>query len=319
MNEVFGELLIHIGYHKTASSWLQQRIFTSKSKYFEPLSRRAKGPSTVARKFIYNDDKYMLSPFDFNEEEIKKEVTDILSKRRKSKIYVISNERLSGNPQSSGYDAEKIAYMLKRNFPTGKVLIIIREQKSFLYSIYFQYISNGGTMSLENYLNTKYDGKRPFFSPSYIDYLPLVSKYYSLYGEEKVLVLPYELFKSDPAMFFAKLGGFLNIKLDIDEKEYDVNINENISISSRYYFRFLNIFLKSNSVNNYSIYSNKFTEFFSKKTLNILEVIMPSWIDSYLEKKLKKTILNFSNKRYTESNLKLSKLINLQLSKYNYE
>ena len=197
MDQSMENLLIHIGYHKTATTWLQQKLFITESEVFEPMSMLRKGHSSLAKHFFYDDEQYLLSPFEYNEARIQKEIESIKGSNDKLilKIPVISHERLSGNPHSSGFDAKKIASMLKSTFPKAKILIIVREQKSFILSNYFQYLSIGGTCNLNKYLNTKYDGKRPFFSPNHIKYLPLITEYYNLYGKNNVLVLPYEMFK----------------------------------------------------------------------------------------------------------------------------
>ena len=87
-----------------ASSWIQQKIFTADSEVFEPLSRTTSGQSTLAELF-FCDGGYMLSPFDNNEENINNEIEYILSRRpAEKKVFVLSHERLSGNPNSGGFD-----------------------------------------------------------------------------------------------------------------------------------------------------------------------------------------------------------------------
>jgi hypothetical protein len=53
---------------------------------------------------------------------------------------VITDERLSGNPQSGGYDSRELADKTPRTFPDSKMLIVVREQTAIIYSSYKQYV-----------------------------------------------------------------------------------------------------------------------------------------------------------------------------------
>ncbi len=322
MNQYLYNLLIHIGYHKTASSWLQQKLFTQESTAFEPLSKTAKGPSTLAEKFIYDVDHYLLSPFDYNEKAILDAFEFIIKNKKNinSKIPVISHERLSGNPHSGGFDSKKIAVMLKRIFPNAKILINIREQKSLILSNYFQYLSIGGTDSLEKYLNTKYDGKRPFFSPNHFDFLPLVKKYYNLFGKNNVLVLPYEKFKETPLSWMGELEKFLDIKLldKIDDETFNVFINKKNDHFVRYKMRLLNLFKRRSSVNNYSPFANKYTRSTRELLINIINTAIPTELNDLLLKKQRLIISEWVGYRFVQSNQELGRLIRKDLSKYGY-
>lgn len=313
-------LFIHIGYHKTGTTWLQNMLFTSDNNVFEPMSKTRKGPSSLARHFIYDDEGYCLSPFDLNEASIEKEIENIKSSKigLGEKIPVISHERLSGNPHCGGFDAKKIASMLKNTFPKAKILIVIREQKSFILSNYFQYLSIGGTHSLKKYLNAKYDGKRPLFSPSHIKYLPLINEYRNLFGMNNVLVLPYEMFKEDPLLFIEKLAIFLNRKIEVEKRLFNKKINTKSHEYAMYYMRALNVFRMSSSVNNYSSLSNKYT----KKIANFLFVtagtMFSKRLDVSLKNRLKKQVCSYVGDRYVESNKEISNLIEVDLSRYGY-
>ncbi|MGB3300297.1 MAG: sulfotransferase domain-containing protein, partial [Phormidesmis sp.] len=300
MSQSLHNLLIHIGYHKTATTWLQQKLFTTESKVFEPLSKTDRGHSTLARSFIYDDERYLLSPFEQNKTRIQKEIDEIKKAKNnfEGRIPVISHERLSGNPHSSGFDAKKIALMLKESFPESRILIVIREQKSFILSNYFQYLSIGGTDGIEKYLNTRYDGVRPFFSPSHIKYLPLIKEYYDLFGNRNVLVLPYEMFKNEPSLFVGKLGRFLNAELSVEKEKTREILNRKKHYSAMYYMRYLSAFKQRSSVNNYSSFNTKIYEKSSSCLFKGAEALFPKQLDIYIRTKLWLKICNWSRDRY---------------------
>jgi len=52
-------------------------------------------------------------------------------------VPVLSAERLSGNPDSGGYDSVHVAEYLAATFPEARVLIVIREQADMLVSRMF--------------------------------------------------------------------------------------------------------------------------------------------------------------------------------------
>lgn len=317
-------LLVHIGYHKTATTWLQRQLFTAENDIFEPVSTSSRGPSTLAANFIFDDEAYLLSPFDFNENKIRQEIENIKCIRNKTnkfslKIPVLSHERLSGNPHSSGFDAKKICVMLKNIFPNAKILIVIREQKSFILSNYFQYLSIGGTCNLKRYLSTKYDGKRPFFSPAHIIYVPLIKEYCSLFGKNNVLVLPYEIFKMEPILFIDEINKFLKTNIIMEDSEFKRQINTNNNKLIRYYLRYLNVFMESSSVNNYSLLSSKISKKIIRIILKILGRVVPDWIETKFENELKKKINIWVGDRYTESNKELNELMTINITKYGYQ
>ena len=85
------KIIIHIGYHKTGTSWFQKTYFKLHPEFH-----------LINRKFIQ---KHILKPssYSFNSKEVKalflKEVHDVSSD---VKYFVISEEELTGNPHSGG-------------------------------------------------------------------------------------------------------------------------------------------------------------------------------------------------------------------------
>ena len=314
-------LLIHIGYHKTGSTWLQNELFISENNVFEPLSLKTAGRSALSWDFIKGQDGYLLSPFDSNKEVIKASVLQILKQRRDrfSKVFVLSSERLSGQPSAGGFDASIIANRLCDIFPKAKILIVIREQRSYILSLYFQYLSkvSAGVLSLKRYLNIPYD-RIPFFSPNNLNYKLLIEHYYELFGKENILVLPYELFKSDPRDYINKIGFFVNREIEIDESRFMVYHNPNKGNFVLYYFRYLNFFIKRTSLNYFSIFANKYSRYLAICLQSTLMLLTPKLIDKWFNKRVKKYIHNWVGDRYELSNSKLSQLINIDLSKYGY-
>ena len=315
-------VLIHIGYHKTGTTWLQNEIFTSKSDCFIPISKYTEGASTLARDFIYNREGYLINSFDNNGQVILESLNQITDNvpDLSSKFSVISHERLSGNPHSSGFDSSVIARRIKNVFPNAKILIVIREQCSWILSNYFQYLSIGGNHSIKKYLNTKYDGKRPGFSPSHLEYHFLIKDYQLKFGKENVLVLPYELFDSDKAAFFQRLGKFIDRDIQLPQKSiFSKRHNTKTNHYSNYKFRFLNTFIHSSSVNNYSSVKNRISKRLAISIMKQLSRLFSRKFDQRIQDDLKKQIVIWSNERFVASNIITQNLTNLKLSEFNYK
>jgi hypothetical protein len=96
------EPLIHIGYHKTGSTWLQRRISSDTALGFAQVSPRTK----IDRAFI------ILNPFTFEPADIVERFADVLSQAEHGAVPVISHERLSGKQGTQ--DAQPIADRLAK-------------------------------------------------------------------------------------------------------------------------------------------------------------------------------------------------------------
>jgi len=314
-------VLLHIGYHKTATSWLQNQLFVSTNTVFEPLSKNSHGQSTLGRKFLFNHEGYLISSFDLNTSELNKELETISATKPNlyNKIPVVSHENLSGNPCCGGPDAMSCARRLHNFFPDARVLIVIREQKSFLLSFYFQYLHMRGMKSINKFLKNRFDDlKIPSFSPDHLIYNGLIKHYFELFGSENVIVLPYELFRTNPQQFISELSVFLNENIKVDEKAFDRHINEKDHHFVNYYFRALKVFIKRGNRRDSSIINNFVFDFSARIILKLLYALVPKKLDKWTINRVKNRIAQWDRGRYKESNRQLSKLIARDLSHWGY-
>lgn len=306
-------VLVHIGYHKTGTTWLQKTLFRAGSSVFLPLSPTDK-PKALGRHFVWNRDGNLLSPFESNKSLILQEIETVLrGKDLKDRIPVISNERLSGNPHCGGFDTKLIADRIKDCLPDAKIFCVIREQKEMILSTYFQYLRAGGTDSLKEYLTRPYDGRRPGFSLSHLDYIDLISYYYKLFSVENVLVLPYEMLKNHPERFVKSILGFVAKDASYNAGDWAISYNKRLNDSILPRFPVLNLFLRKSSVNAYS-------PLCIPKTIKLLRAT--NWMlrrnDKTYIKKLRKLIDSIVKDRYEANNKKLSGMTGMNLSEYGY-
>lgn len=195
-------LLLHVGYHKTATTWLQNAVFSRESLGFTSPW----GPQAG----IAVDEFVLVSPFRFDANQARSRFDAGLAEARdKGLVPVLSNEALCGQPISGGR-FEYGKYVLERlheAFPDGKVLIVVREQRAALLSHYRQYVANGFSGDLASFIGG------PELPPGFasdcpldhFEYDALVGHAQALFGAESVLVLPFEMLKEERERFLAEI------------------------------------------------------------------------------------------------------------------
>lgn len=117
------QVILHIGLHKTGTTYLQRHYFA--------------GIPGVA----YWNDK------EFNRKLLTEKLPDSL---------LISNEIFSGYPfQTYSTTFKQAIKNLKSIFPNGHIIVVFRKHGDFLLSLYKQYVSQGGTLSLDKFYYEK--------------------------------------------------------------------------------------------------------------------------------------------------------------------
>lgn len=311
--------LLHIGYPKTGSSWLQSFLFGNSDAGFAFLF----GNNLTMRKAII---KLLVLPkplvFDLEvcSEHFQPMRLDLINK---GLIPVLSHERLAGTPHSGGYDSKELASRLAGIFPEGKVLIIIRNQKSMIVSAYKQYVRNGGVCSLRRYLQPPYlDGRIPLFDFDYFEYHRLIRHYLNLFGSSNVLVLPYELFREEPKEFVLKIIQFSGARAEIIEGlPYSSQENAALSGLSTAIKRRLNrIVARRDSTNPQVLLSiPRRLELLLEQSLQRFDSVIPRSFQRVFDKRLKVIVSEMVGDKYKESNCLTAEMLNLDLGMYGYD
>lgn len=196
--------LVHIGYHKTATTFLQQELFADDRTFQAPWKPQS---AEAIEHFV------LTHPRRFDPGAIRDSF--LATCRDDGRVPVISHEALSGNPVYGRYDSDRIAARIAACFPDACILIGVREQASLLHSLYLQYISQGGTEDIDAMLRQNADriGFRPLLRMDFFEYDLMVEIYSQHFPMERILVQPIELLHADPDAYLSRLGGFLNIPL----------------------------------------------------------------------------------------------------------
>jgi hypothetical protein len=301
--------VIHIGYHKTGTSWLQKHFFSNKDLNVYLIPRKSKVLSELIK----------THPFDFKPASILEKLRPEFEKCQiEAKIPVISKERLSGNPHSGGYDSKEIANRLYDCFPEARIIIVIREQREMILSCYKTYIKKGGLCKLKDYINPKYDDRRPQFRLENFKYDRLIGYYQNLFGTRNVLVIPYELFRSEPEIFIKRITDFCKIEL-CTELPFGRFVNPSSNAFSIELKRRINLFITRDSLNGYSPYAITGLKGLSNRILGLTNRMAPKMLYKRKESDHKEYIKSKTSGHYNESNRITSELIGIDLSIYGYE
>tara|TARA_Y100000310_G_C20561412_1_gene753246 strand:+ start:19 stop:969 length:951 start_codon:yes stop_codon:yes gene_type:complete len=306
------EIIIHIGYQKTASTYLQNEFFprfTDKILRFGwPILRLLQQPTDQFDSYSFRN---IIEPSLKNVRSI-----------------IISQEELSGAPLGTRGESygNNIAFRFARNlsivFPDAKIIIIIRKQCDYLISLY-------------NYRVTvkaiEYRSFNEFIADTFkedlkkkLSYDLLVREYIKLFSINNVLVLPFEMLNDFPNRFHEILGDFVGRKHDgkIISRKNRVNKsygNPNIVNSCRKLNRIALIII--NFVRKkigFEFIGIRIRKYWGRV---VKTIVSPLLSRVYRNKKNSKVYKHFEKRimiLYERSNRNLSQLTKIDLSDYNY-
>jgi hypothetical protein len=203
--------IIHIGYHKTASTWFQLVYYpeVQNLRYIDRLR--------VKQAFLGH------SGFHFDPETARRE----LGLSAPDEPVILCEEGLSGylhNGGLFGFLSLEMARRIHLTFPDARIVVFIRSQPDIISACYQQYIRGGGTYHPRRYLHpTDYlkgaiaaPYKVPRFSFDHFDYLALIQHYEKLFGRESVHVVPFEQLRGDSRGFLEAYAERLTLEIDLD-------------------------------------------------------------------------------------------------------
>lgn len=191
-------LLLHPGFHKTATSWLQTTVFAE-----DRLFRSLMGHEAISDLLVAPHD------FDFDASAARAAIARLREGARPGIVDVISSEILSGNILMGSRDCATLTERLASTCQPAKVLLTVRAQLPIMKSIYLQYIKRGGRLDIAEYLAFKPEPGYFWFDPGTLEFDRLAHSYAAHFGAANVLVLPQELLSRDRARYLRLLCEFV--------------------------------------------------------------------------------------------------------------
>lgn len=192
--------LVHLGYPKAGSTFLQSALFSGQHPSFHPLGMETGTPILKPGKDLFFsrvDGQRTFVPFDFDAETARRTAL-AGSSGAPDQVTALSTEELVGHPYSGGVWAESLAHRIHATLPEARILIIVREQRKMVLSAYSDYLERmAGRASLTHFLHPKGIDQVPSHNPAFYRFAQLVEHYVHLFGRDQVLVMTLESLASD--------------------------------------------------------------------------------------------------------------------------
>ena len=212
---------VHIGFHKTATTWLQSEVFPRHPHLRTYVEGRV-WDDPFLRCIVADSDR----EFDAGRARTAYERgLNRLGSLTPDDVVVVSAERLSGHAASGGYDTIRIARRLHDVVPEARVLIVVRSQIDMIESEYRQLVGEGYRGRVSSLWATD-AWKRVQFDVGHYEYDTLVLEYQRLFGPDNVAVFTYEGVLADRNRFLERLAKFFGVEpfnLGTDIAERDVH------------------------------------------------------------------------------------------------
>lgn len=232
------KVYVHLGIHKTGSSFLQKEFFP---RYQRNICFLNRAELRYFKAYILNTDD-----FDFDSDEALKLFNKALGDRINSEKVIISDEEFYGNPYMGSIDRKRNFDRLHEIFGNDlSCIVFLRNQQDLLNSLYNQYVKTGGIASFKDFINYK---KYPLnFNFSYLVYDKYIAYLNNVLGGGRIKVYLYEDFLrnklkvlNDLNYFFTKSHKDLSAFVDTNRKVNSSLKNGNIPL-----LRIINKFTRS--------------------------------------------------------------------------
>lgn len=319
------KIFLHIGLPKTATTLLQELVFTKIKDIFYIGYPKVDEIQDTPLFYVNELNKNIINKSTDQITEIKNEVINYLDEINKETI-LFSNETLCGQLAHFS-NAKENAIFLKEVFNNSKVIFTIRNQYDWAESVYNQvmtkhnkYIINEEFLGYRHgysineffkFKNNKFQNNSSIYR---FNWYSMTKDYIEIFGKENVLVLPYELLKIDLNAFlesfyeFTKLEKYFPEEVKQVNKRIDDNFIKYSPILSKY-SQFIHS-LSNSRMKNFILKNDRsIKKFLIKNNLRELDISKEKFTEQQ-----KEIIKNY----HEESNKKLSELINIDLGQYSY-
>ena len=229
-------VFIYGGLYKTASEFIAENYIEKLDKEKFEAFTFYKGKNKILEntflKVIYSD---------LTLDQGKKIISDILSDINKPNI-IIQSSGFFGHRHNGHSDFSKRFEVLEKLFNNPKYIVILRNQKTSIYSQWVAGIKKRVKIPFDEYTNADESfvknqnilNCKEITNYKMFDYGSFLGPYIELYKDKKerrVIFLIYEELKSNPDIFFRKLNEYFNIidlnfKIDFNYKNKSNKLEE---------------------------------------------------------------------------------------------
>jgi hypothetical protein len=303
--------VIHIGYHKTATTWFQKRCYPFVENY-------AFVPRKVAQDAFLGS-----SAFKFDPEEALRQLAGYAV----NDGIILCEEELSGNVHSGGMYgcfSKEVAFRIRETLPEGRVVIFIRNQIDMAAALYRHYIREGGTFGPHRYFFperyrkdvARHPFKYPLFSFEHLEFLGLIRHYKQLFGPEKVHVFAYEEFRRNQKQFVENYARELGLVIDLDKLDFS-SLNIGHGRWAMALGKFLNRFSYRSVLDKHYFLNIVPNRMRSNLPRRVAKSVFSGRLAT-LEEMAGPKMTQLLRQRFAESNAQLSRETGLDLGRYGY-
>ena len=302
------EILIHVGHVKTATTWLQDNVFSNPATGFVVpwADSRVRAIAAFVTVNPYLQEAEWARGF------FEKELECLADDPR---VPVLSEESLGGDPFPRRYTGRDVADRIHQAFPRARILIGIREQKAMAISCYRQFIHSGGSLTIEDFVGTGHEplGFTPILQEDYLAYDRVVGYYQALFGKANVLVLPLELLQKDRDGYMKAIYDFCGCpaRPDIEADPKHVGWS-GITLAVR---RKINPLIPTSPL---SMGYRQLPNRIAARICNIINRLPRGWSKA-IERRWKDVVDRRYNGLFGESNRRLAELTDLDLAALGYQ
>lgn len=303
--------LIHVGFPKAISSWLQKHYFQPACGFFKILD------SLETQLTIIKP-----SPFHFDASAAQRTLAQHAHRGVNGAIPVITAEALSGNMYCGGFDGHELAQRIKAVAPQARLLLMVREQRSLIRSLYKSWIVWGMPHSIERMLQPLTPDLAPQFNLDFLRFDQRITCYQQLFGRDNVLVIPYEAFRQEPIPVLQRIHRFaqapeatLPVLHDLPVRK---RVNRGTSLAWLYWLRLQNRWLYATPFN-YSGLLPADNDRLMKRLTRSKKNPLPRFTDAWFEKSFQTAVAALTQGQFADSNRRLAELTGLDLARYGYE
>jgi hypothetical protein len=233
-------IYIHLGLHKTASTFFQKEFYP-KHEEFNYLHLRDKEALAKFNQYILRENDLF-----FSKETAKDLFIQNINQEQlenSSKI-TLCEEQFSGFPLFDAYNRKTIFDRLNSVFPNAKFVLVLRNQKDFILSMYAEYLKKGGQETFKHFLSANKTHLN-FSKGSYLQYYTYYEYICSIVGNENIKIFYYEDMKKDPLIFFKTLSAYFGLSSPINFDLLRKKENTSFPINDYETERFLNRLCKT--------------------------------------------------------------------------
>lgn len=293
--------LVHIGMPKCASTWLQRHFFMASNGYAQAQSPFG------AHLALAEPGSFRLADWS--------EARALFELEQGELVPVITQETLVGNPLTGGHDGEANLHRLRQLVPDARILLLVREQRAMLRSLYKTLVTFGSPLTITEHLRGGLAGTAPLFAPSYLCYDAAIAAYRAVFGEEAVLVLPVEWFSAAPAEFLRRISEFCGIDAGRYPLRADPERRENVnrSLLDLELKRLFNRYVARTRMSPRGLYT--------PKTLGgsgNLHLPAPAALHEAMETRFARQVELLTRGLFEDSNAATARLTGLELGAWNY-